>query len=101
MREWTDLDYAQAAIDMLPGSVEEMRWFLKDQGIKGHRTNPRDRCRTCPIAQWVNKWTDVAVLVQLEEMVPEAWDRGNNWDLTLPVHVSEFIEEFDRDKFKV
>lgn len=37
MREWTDIDYAQAAIDMLPGSVEEIAAFLRDHKVRGER----------------------------------------------------------------
>lgn len=55
MTEWTDLDYAQAAIDMLPGTVEEIEEFLERQGIKNKRVYLRSS--TCPIAQWVQRWT--------------------------------------------
>lgn len=65
MREWTDLDYAQAAIDMLPGTVEEMREFFINQGIKGDRGNPFQ----CPLARWVVRWVggaaSVGVLIRL------------------------------------
>lgn len=58
-REWTDVDYAQAAIDMLPGTVEEIEEFLRAQGIKNKPSPMRfSRSRSCPIALWVSKWTD-------------------------------------------
>lgn len=44
---WTDLDYAQAAIDMLPGSVEEIAEFLRDQGIQ---QVPKYSANNCPVA---------------------------------------------------
>lgn len=53
---WTDLDYAQAAIDMLPGTVEEIDALMRVHGIE-NKSRLYPRTSTCPIAQWVNKWT--------------------------------------------
>ena len=53
MREWTDVDYAQAAIDMLPGSVEEIDLFLSTQDLGPTRQRDGNRC---PVARWVSKW---------------------------------------------
>ena len=50
MKEWTDVDYAQAAIDMLPGTVEEIEEFMRVQGIKNRTTPFITRSRSCPIA---------------------------------------------------
>ena len=50
---WTDVDYAQAAIDMLPGTVEEIKAFMPAQKVSNRWVG----C-LCPIDQWVNKWTD-------------------------------------------
>ena len=58
MKEWTDVDYAQAAIDMLPGTVEEIEAFMKTHGIKNRTTPFITRSRSCPVAQWVSRWTD-------------------------------------------
>lgn len=50
----TDLDYAQAAIDMLPESVDEIAAFFRVHKIKGRRQSAFH----CPIANWVMRWTD-------------------------------------------
>lgn len=53
IKNWTDKDYAQAAIDMLPGSVEEIEEFLRAQRIPSKWVGLE-----CPIRRWVEKWTD-------------------------------------------
>lgn len=53
IESWTDVEYAQAAIDMLPGTVEEIKAFLRREGITGRRMSGT----MCPIARWVQKWT--------------------------------------------
>lgn len=91
-REWTDLDYAQAAIDMLPGSVEEGIKFLRAQKIQNKRSVSRTgRSSTCPISQWVRKWTDT-------NNVYTGWSNTyvRNEALKLPKHVQELILELDR-----
>ena len=54
MREWTDVDYAQAAIDMLAG--EDIYLFLQQQGISGGSYPSR-------LVRWVTRWTDTNVVV--------------------------------------
>lgn len=49
----TDVEYAQAAIDMLPGTVEEIVEFLAAQKIESKWIG----CK-CPITRYVDKWVD-------------------------------------------
>ena len=56
-KEWTDVDYAQAAIDMLPGTVEEIDAWMKVHGIKNLPPGNGARSCVCPIAQWIRRWT--------------------------------------------
>ncbi len=87
--EWTDVDYAQAAIDMLPnGSVEEIAEFLRAQKIKGQLPDTQP-CVGCPIAQWVNKWIDKKATVNRMDAY------GAGWSLRLPLLTQRFIRDFD------
>lgn len=88
-REWTDLDYAQAAIDMLPGSVEEMAVFLRAQKIKGV---PSDS-HSCPIAQWVRKWTGGHVSVGGSGTV-----YVGDYDQIRDSKVDAFIDAYDYER---
>ena len=93
IENWTDIDYAQAAIDMLPGTVEEIRAMLADQGIK--RSKPGvSIVRGCPIGQWVNKWTDRPAAVNHDEAHPVYYP--GDYQVVLPNPVQEFILEYDR-----
>lgn len=88
---WTDVDYAQAAIDMLPGTVEEIEEFLAAQKIGP--TCRRDGNR-CPIAKWVIKWTGHVVYagtynVYMGEHV------GQGQMIPYPEPVWRFISRYD------
>lgn len=63
MREWTDKDYAQAAIDMLPDAPEEIGTFLKV-----HRVPIPNYRTSSPISGWVRRWTDTDVVVSSRDM---------------------------------
>lgn len=52
---WTDLDYAQAAIDMLPGSVEEIAEFMAAQRITNKWADLAGSTE-CPLTRWIVKW---------------------------------------------
>lgn len=82
MREWTDLDYAQAAIDMLPESVEEIEVFLASHGIKS-----RWERFDCPIDRWVKKWTDHDVATGWTTLIVMDTDQ----DVYLPPAVEAYV----------
>lgn len=86
---WTDADYALAAIDMLPEDPEMIGRFLKDQGVSA-----KGRCDThrCPVSQWINKWVDGEVVTG-REFVKVLDVAGGIFNA--PTHVSEFIRLFD------
>lgn len=89
MREWTDQEYAQAAIDMLPGSVEEIVEFLRVHKIKGESIRAFD----CPIARWVQKWTGNP---KSATYPGGTWaSAGDDSFFRNPPAVMEFIYEFD------
>lgn len=89
MREWTDTEYAQAALDMLPGGVEEIAAFLRTHKIKGERTRAFD----CPIANWVRKWTGNPKSATCSD---KTWANENNSSLLKnPPAVRAFIYAFD------
>ena len=90
MKSWTDVDYAQAAIDMLPGTVEEIEEFMRVHKIKGQPNSSR----LCPVANWMMRWTGGAVSVGFDTGGPlTALER-----VAIPEAVREFIYKFD-DKF--
>lgn len=90
MREWTDLDYAQAAIDMLPGSVEEIVEFLKREGITGYKWSGTH----CPIAHWIQKWTGREdSYVGRFNAYPCGYPFGP--DISVPAPVTRFVDAFD------
>ncbi len=98
---WTDIDYAQAAIDMLPdGSVEEIAEFLKVQRVKSVSVDKTKYCTTCPIAQWVNKWTDNIVLVGFGCVELGARSTGYT-EIPLPMPAQRFILEYDAMKIRL
>lgn len=97
IENWTDVDYAQAAIDMLPGTVEEIREMLANQGItRSKRGVPI--IKGCPVGQWVNRWTDHPAAVNHFTAHPFylGGGLGGGWSVSLPDPVQEFILEFDR-----
>jgi hypothetical protein len=79
----TDLEYAQAAIDMLPGSVEEIDAFLRAQKIL-----PRWKNGYCPIERWVGKWTG--------EENPAVGHLTIAGDIPTPTEVSAYMFWVDR-----
>lgn len=91
--EWTDLDYAQAAIDMLPGSVEEIEEWMKMHGIKNTYNHPRTK--NCPIAQWVNKWTGGGWIGVFEYAEPF---RGDGDRVRYPRIIIEYVNHADRTR---
>ena len=93
MKEWTDIDYAQAAIDMLPGTVEEIEEFLRAQGIKNKKAPDwrEFRSRSCPVAQWVNKWTEASTGVGFSFATVTGQD-----PILLPESVRDYIIYADR-----
>ena len=93
-KEWTDVDYAQAAIDMLPGTVEEIEEFLRVHGIKNQPTHPRSH--TCPIAQWINKWAGVAYISTGWDEVYLGADASTDVYVSLPEYVGDFIQYADK-----
>lgn len=93
MSEWTDVDYAQAAIDMLPEDVEEIKEFLKRQGVRNSKINSSNICHTCPIAQWVGKWTDAPVDVGYSHIY-ECRPDENVLLVRMPRHVEQFILKY-------
>lgn len=88
MKEWTDLDYAQAAIDMLPGSVEEIEEFLKAQRLRGIDQGAYN----CPVAKWVSRWTGE----RSASGVWQCWPNDDAEEVRLPRPVSDFVLAFDR-----
>lgn len=88
MREWTDLDYAQAAIDMLPGSVEEIEEWMKLHEVKGV-ANSHTRC---PVAKWTERWTGKQMSIGVEDMRV----RYEEAKLPLPEPVTLYIMAVDR-----
>lgn len=89
IENWTDVDYAQAAIDMLPGSVEEIEEFLRVNGIKraGRRGD------TCPIAVWVKRWTGGSCFAGRSFIYPTGL--ATTGSFPTPDHVREFISAYD------
>ena len=87
VESWTDVDYAQAAIDMLPGTVEEIEEFLPQQKIKNQWVN-----HSCPIERWVSKWTDGRVWTAW--IAVEVGRDGE--EVELPVAVCDYILAVDR-----
>jgi hypothetical protein len=91
-KEWTDKDYAQAAIDMLPGTVEEIAEFLRVHEIVGSRWS----AHRCPIAQWVQKWTGDSEWVTpgrvvSDSVIEDDWE----WEIENPPAVQGFIRRYD------
>ena len=94
IENWTDVDYAQAAIDMLPGTVEEIEEFLRAQGIQNKRTYPRSQ--TCPIARWINKWAGVAYIGAGWDEAYLGADTSTEVYVNLPEYVGDFIQYADK-----
>lgn len=72
IKDWTDKDYAEAALDMLPGSVEEIVELFRTHNLKNNYG-----ASDCPLAQWVKKWTG-----------------GNDWATCLYVYSGSRKYEF-------
>lgn len=87
MSDWTDIDYAQAAIDMLPGSVDEIEEFLRDQKIKSVWQGG-----ICPVNRWVEKWTDWHAYVGFSTLSTKL----SGSTVQLPEPVREYILKVDR-----
>ena len=90
MKDWTDVEYAQAAIDMLPGTVEEIEEFMKVHGIKNRTPITIPRSLDCPLAQWVSKWTGI------KPSVGFSWVTLGGESLPLPESVRDYIIYADR-----
>lgn len=90
-REWTDLDYAQAAIDMLPGSVEEIAEFLRVNKVEGRSHSGWN----CPVANWVHRWTGEADSFVGRETLEVRGRYGKFQYLSLPQPVRQFIHHYD------
>ena len=91
VESWTDVDYAQAAIDMLPGTVEEIDAFMKTHGIKNRTPITIPRSLDCPLAQWVSRWTEVKTHVGF------SWVTMGGESLPLPESVRDYIIYADRN----
>lgn len=90
--DWTDLDYAQAAIDMLPGTVGEIVRTLRANEIKGHRSDAHH----CPIARWVNRWVGSdTVTVSQSFIYPQTPLPFGQDFIRTPTNIGAFISEFD------
>lgn len=93
MREWTDIEYAQAAIDMLPGTVEEIVVFLRGEGIVGQPNHGT----SCPIARWVQKWTGRPdSYMGHYNVYPCGYPTGH--DVPVPLAVTDFVYLFDNGR---
>ena len=88
MTEWTDRDYAQAAIDMLPETVEEIDELMRVHGIKNKKAQWRST--TCPVAQWVRKWTGGRDSVNFD------YATGEWGSVYIPYAVREYIFHADK-----
>lgn len=95
IKGWTDREYVEAALDMLPEDVEEVGRFLRRQGVRESKVEMRAVCATCPIAQWVNKWTDREAYVGYNIVSSDR--RWSTWQLTLPHSAKQFIRRWDYD----
>lgn len=89
--EWSEADYARAALDMLPDTPEEIAEFFRVQGIKGERGN----CWTCPIARWVSRWAGTDVWAGSLSIGD---DRSGlrAWTMDTPFRAAMFMVRFDR-----
>lgn len=86
--DWTDLDYAQAAIDMLPGTVEEIRTFFVTEEVTGLRCG----AQLCPVAIWLARWTGQPMSVGVGAFrFAKSGDRH-----PIPYVVQQFVSQFDR-----
>lgn len=94
MRTWTDTDYAQAALDMLPGSVEEIAVFLRAHKIKGER----GEMHGCPIARWVQKWTGNP---RSGTYSAGTWPNDSLDKMPNPPAVRDFISAYDAGRISV
>lgn len=83
----TDLEYAQAAIDMLPGSVEEIDVFLR-----AHKIKPTWKCGQCPIDRWLSKWVDHGYPTTYTTLFEAMVYQGR---ISLPAPVSDYIAWVD------
>lgn len=84
MREWTDVDYAQAAIDMLPETVEEIVEFLRAQGEPSKWTD-----HGCPIGRWLRRWVDGRANSGYSTY------RVGTSNHNMPAHVQEYVRYVD------
>ncbi len=95
IESWTDVDYALAAIDMLPDTVEEIVEFLRVHGIRGTSHSAEQ----CPIALWVQRWTGNdypgGEWVTCNRVVV---GRSDEIDVPTPVSVHDFVVEYDGGK---
>ena len=89
IESWTDVDYAQAAIDMLPGTVEEIDAWMKNYRIKN---NPgvHPRSAHCPIAQWIRRWTNTEVI-----HVGFSYVQVDGAEVRVPDHITRYIYAID------
>lgn len=87
IENWTDRDYVQAALDMLPDDVEDIKAFLKTQRVKGA---PRDSYY-CPIAQWIMRWTDHSADTNYKGVLINNQKKR----IPLPFEASDFIYALD------
>ena len=94
MEVWTDRDYAQAALDMLPGSVEEIAVLLRAHGIKGEA----GRAFSCPIARWVQKWTGNPKSATFSMCT---WLNDFHDHVPNPPAVRDFIHAYDAGRISV
>ncbi len=93
IKEWTDLDYARAALDLLPETPEDIARFLRVHGIHGRRP---ENGWTCPIAKWVHRWTDTeAILIGRYRFAI------NDAEYPLPRSVKDFIHMYDFEGLEV
>lgn len=96
MKEWTDLDYAQAAIDMLPGSVEEIVTHMRANRIILSQSWTDGW--SCPVAQWVHRWTgeDNSFVTGTRVESGGVW-HPVKWAV-LPQPVRDFIDAYDNKR---
>lgn len=87
---WTDVDYAQAAIDMLPGTVEEIVEWMRVHRIENKWQTPRTS--TCPVVQWINKWTEA----EWVGLFKTAYIPRTSSEIVYPNAVVRYVEYADR-----
>lgn len=89
IESWTDVDYAQAAIDILPETVEEIDAWMTTHKIQNTKIHPR--AVTCPIAQWIRRWTDTNATA-----MGRTYATVNGEIIPVPIEITKYVQYSDR-----